>query len=121
MDEHFLQRLCLFLTICGIVILFFLVVTIEPKNIKISDIDESMIGYYVTVYGVVSSKPIWSEENLFFDLSDGEKSIKVVMFSRDTRKYNELKIRKGNEVVVIGRVSEYKGELEIVAEKIVVK
>ena len=117
-DDENLKKICLILTIIGLIVLFFVVNNIKPLQVNISQIDESKIGNYIMVTGKIITKPVWKNDNLFFTIKDESGKIKIVMFSQDTRKYPELNIAKNDEVLVEGRVNEYKGELEIVAKKI---
>jgi RPA family protein len=68
----------------------------------------------VKVVGYVKNKPILKNNVLLFSISDkSNKSINVVMF--DVKQFN---ISKDDLVLVIGKIEEYKNELEIVAKSI---
>ncbi len=99
-----------FLTaIFGTALLLFLSQSLEPKLVRISDIDENMLERDVKVQGSITS--VKSYENLaVFTLQDGSGKIPVVV-------YNPKENLSGN-AEVIGKVKEYYSKLEIEASKI---
>ena len=81
---------------------------------EISSIDYSSLGMNVKVIGYVKNKPILKNNVLLFSISDeSNKSINVVMFN-----VKQFNISKDDLVLVIGKIEEYKNELEIVAKSI---
>lgn len=111
-----IRTISLFLSIIGLLALAFLSFIIEPEKVEISEIDRKMVGHYVSTSGKVVNKPILKDSGIFFTITDGKKSIKVVIFSRYFPE--ELVISKNDEVEVIGKIQEYKGKLEIVGKKV---
>jgi len=117
-SDDSLAKFSLALTIVGIVALYFVVQNTEPVRLEISDISHAMVGNHVALNGYIN-KMAWRGDNLFITLENNGSSIKVVMFSRETKKFSGLReLEKGDEISVVGRVGEYKTELEIIAEKI---
>ena len=110
-SDRKLMKLCLAMSFIGIIVLFFVVQSIEPRQASIAEINNDMVGELVAVSGVAGNV-YNSEDTLFFDLSDNGGKIKVVMFQSSTE------ISQGNAVTVTGKVSLYKNELEIVASSI---
>ncbi len=116
-SDLFLQRISFIITIIGIILLFFIVQNIEPEKIMIKDIDESIIGSYVSVSGIVKSVKI--TENVFFSLCDSDSCIKAVVFEKIAKKKPEAyNLRNMDKVVLSGRINLYNNELEIIAEDI---
>ncbi len=98
----------------GIFFLFTFSYFIEYKELEISSIDYSSLGMNVKVIGYVKNKPILKNNVLLFSISDeSNKSINVVMFN-----VKQFNISKDDLVLVIGKIEEYKNELEIVAKSI---
>jgi DNA/RNA endonuclease YhcR with UshA esterase domain len=115
-----LERISFFLTIIGIISLYFIVQNIEPQDTAILSVTGELIGRQVLVSGIIKEKPYWhSDGHLFLTLQQNGSQIKVVMFDREARKYPGLKnLTKGMNISVTGSVDEYEGELEIVAKRI---
>jgi len=103
-----LTKLALLTALAGTILLIILSKSLEPKEISISEINEKMIDEYVKISGNVTSAKTYSSLTVF-TLKDETDEIKVAS-------YKEFNI-SGN-VEVIGKVQEYKGILEIEAEKI---
>ena len=109
-----ISLISLIITLIGIFFLFIFSYFVEYKELEISSIDYSSIGMNVKVVGYVKNEPILKNNVLLFSISDkSNKSINVVMF--DVKQFN---ISKDDLVLVIGKIEEYKNELEIVAKSI---
>lgn len=109
--------LSLAMAVAGLVALFIITLSIEPREITVSEISSELSGQVVVASGTISSY-FSKEGNVFITLEDGA-SIKVVMFSRDAQKQPWVyDLRKGDSISVQGRVQLYKNELEIVAESV---
>ena len=93
----------------GLIALFFLAFYLEPKPSQISEITESNFGEFVKLTGEVIKLKQGTITQ--FDLVDERDAIKIISFKR-------LNISNGDRVEVIGKVDDYKGLLEINAEKI---
>jgi RecJ-like exonuclease len=103
-----LTKFALFTAILGTALLLFLSQGIEPKLVKISEIDENMLEQNVKVQGTVISIKQY-ESIIVFDLQDESGQIPVVAYAMENLSGN---------AEVIGRVKEYYGKLEIEASKI---
>ena len=119
MNDKYLLRLCLFCSILGLVILFIGVQYVEAKVISIGEISEDEIGALVSVEGRVYSS-YYNGEHLFFTLKDDTGKIKIVIFENSIKrlKINPGEIRNGVKMGIEGEVKKYKGELEILPERI---
>lgn len=110
MNETHLLRICLSVAVVGILALFFLAETLEAKEIEISEITPEYIGQTVSVFGTISTMTI-HEGMTFMTLEDSKELFPVVFFL-------ELSdISSEDEILVSGKVQEYKGRLQIVGEK----
>lgn len=111
MNETQLLRICLSVAVIGIVSLFFLTKTLEAKEVKISSITPEYIGQTISTSGTVS-KIAFNNEMTFITLEADEENFPVVFFQ-------EIKdVFSGEQIVVSGKVQEYKGNLQIVGEHI---
>ncbi len=103
-----LAKYALVTALIGIFLLIFLAEKIEPREIKIADINDFMIDEYVKITANVTASD--KKETLtLITLQDETGSIKTVVY--------EL-VNFSGEVEVTGKVVEYNGELEIQADKI---
>lgn len=91
-------------SVMGVLIILFVAERTNVELVSISEIDDSFIEKEIRVQGkVVSFKQL--EKVALFSVSDGEE-IKVVIF-------DEIDLKNGYDVEVVGKVVEYKGELEM--------
>ena len=117
-SDTLLAKISLAAAVSGLVLLFFLNAFAQPVETDIRLLDESWLEKRVAVNGSVEWYHL-SQNVLIFTLSDeiGLSKIKCVIFSPSVLQ-REL-VFKNAFLNVQGKVQRYKGELEIVAEKIV--
>lgn len=109
-----LTRISIAITIIGIIFLVIFSFSTSYKKVEISEINYNLIGQNIQTIGKVYSEPKISKNTLLFILSDeNHNKIDVVMFN-----IKEIFIEKGDKILVIGKVAEYKNNLEIIANKI---
>lgn len=113
-SDKSLMKLSLAMSITGVIALFFITQAVEPLKTSIDDIRDSMAGRDVAVHGTIGS--IEMGENIFMTLVNGTK-INAVALGKDARNVNK-NLTVGMNVTVIGKVSVYKGSLEIIVKKI---
>ncbi|MFA4907195.1 MAG: OB-fold nucleic acid binding domain-containing protein [archaeon] len=106
--------LALLISIGGTAGLLFLSLFVEPAQITIGEINPGMAGQRIVVTGIVKGA-FFAKNTLFFSLSDGNE-VKAVLFSPSNEEISLAK--KGKRLKAIGKVAEYRGEMELVAEKI---
>jgi len=118
MNDKTLVRISLGISLIGVLGLFLFVQTIEPLNVEVSRIDDSMIGKSVEVSGNIDSFSV-KEGNVFLTIDDGTGKISVVMFERDARRNSGVySLKEGGNVTVSGKIALYRSELEIIADSI---
>ena len=116
-SDKSLFRLSLCAAAAGLFALVAVAILIEPKHVAIAEITESDAGGLVVVRGEISSYSS-KDENVFITLNDSA-AIRIVLFSREAGKQPWVyDLKKRDAISVQGRVQVYRGELEIVAEKI---
>lgn len=105
-----LEKLSLLISLLGIILLIFLSQTLEPKQIKISEISSKMLEGYVKIQGNLTS--IKNLDNMqILKVEDETEGISVIVFEK-------INLSNGMQIEVIGKVTRYKGSLEIEAQKI---
>lgn len=114
LNDALLARISLVLAVFGVAALGLLAEVQKPVDADISELGGLDIGSRVSVKGSVAE--IFKARNaLVFTVYDGN-FVKAVVFS-PSEEEKEI-VRKGNIVEVRGRLQNYKGEIEIIAEKI---
>lgn len=101
---------CVFI---GLVGLYFISGSVEPKFVSLEKIDESYLNQIVKTSGAINKIYLSNSSTLFLDLEEGRESLEVVKFNVD---YTNLK--KDDYVEVEGEVSLYQNKLEIIAREI---
>jgi aspartyl/asparaginyl-tRNA synthetase len=118
MDDKTLMRISFVIAVAGIAALIAAVQFAEPKMVKISDVNEKLVGQTILVNGTVDSVSI-KEGNIFIKLTADKDSIDVVMFKQQAENSADAYIlKKGDFLTVAGKINFYKNELEIVASSI---
>ncbi len=108
------------MSVIGLVLIYQSARALEPKPMPIASIDNSVIGEYVEITGYVESME-FGKNAIFIKLSDGYKNIDVVVFSELMKALGDgvkNDFPTGSVISVRGVVSEYKGSLEIVPERV---
>ena len=112
MKEKTLLKIALITSLLGILILYLISdnINLEEKNIEKITIDNK--DEFVKIKGKVSNV-IDTEKVTIIEITQPNE-IKVVLFKNDNK---PTAIEKGQEVEIIGKVDEYEGSLEIIANK----
>lgn len=93
----------------------------KPKKVKIGEIDKSMVGQWVSVRAKILKmieRPSRTREQItIITLHEGESTIEVVYWADTAKKIPaDQKPAEGDNVRVVGKVSEYRGRLQIAIE-----
>jgi len=104
-------KILLPVSILGISLLLLLSNILEPKLIAINKINENMLDQNVKIEGTIEKVQNKGSFEIF-SLKDSTKSIDVLC---------ECNLTLKNNLTVIGKVQEYKNNLQIQAEKIIKK
>jgi len=113
MKEKTLLKTALIVSLLGLSIIFFISDNIEIKEKNIEKITIENIDDFVKLSGIVS-KVIDTEKVTIMEITQPQQ-ITVVLFKDENK---TMPIREGNEVEVIGKVDEYEGKLEIIADRL---
>jgi len=113
MRTEALAKIALCTSIVGLFALYFLSENLEPKLISISEVDEKALDEYVKISGQITSAK--ETEGLhILRIKDASGEIEVVIFKDE----DELKFKPGQDVEVIGKISEFRGRQQIEAVEV---
>ena len=113
MEQEKIALIALLASVTGILLLFAMAQSIEPKEMKIQEITIEEEGLQVKINARVEE---FSQRQgiAFMQLYDGTGKIKAIAF--EAEKFPEL--GKGILAGFEGKIQIYKGELELVLEKV---
>lgn len=114
-----LLKIALITSLIGLIGLILFTPSIEVKKVKIEDINRGMIDEEVSIDCVVSNvKTSSSGSSYFLTINDGTGQMPLVIFESQLAQMqsNSLEIEefKNKKVNVVGKITEYNGELEII-------
>jgi len=112
MKNQTLLKISLIISILGIIILLFLLNIIKPTQIKIKNLDDNYLNQKVELKGIIQGIKTYKESNFqIITINDSTGKIDITLD-------NPINITKNKSVTVIGKVTEYKNNLQIQADKI---
>ena len=113
MKEKTLLKAALIISLLGLVVLYLISdnIKIEEKNLEKITLGNK--GEFVKIKGTISNL-VNTDKVAILEITQPQK-ITVVLIKNSN---NAMQIKPGNEVEVIGKVDEYNGKLEIVADKL---
>jgi DNA/RNA endonuclease YhcR with UshA esterase domain len=119
MEDSFIFKIALTMSIVGLVGMMFSVNLITAREVKISEINRGMLDEDVTLEGLVQDVKKSSRSNTYFlDIMDGTGKISVIVFESsavDLEKTNQSIYTLNNKrVKVTGKISEYQGKMELI-------
>lgn len=114
-----LLRIALVTSLIGLIGLIAFTPSIEVKEVKIKDITRAMIDEEVSIDCVVSDvKSSKSGSSYFLTISDGTGQMPLIIFESQIAQMqtNNLEIEdfKDKKVNVVGKITEYNNEMEII-------
>ena len=113
MKEKSLLKVALICSLLGLLILYLISGNIEIKEKDIEKITIDNKDEFVKLNGIVNNVIDTEKVTLIKILQPQE--ITVVLFKNENK---TMPIRQGNEVEVIGKVDEYEGKMEIIADRL---
>lgn len=117
-DEKLL-KIALVTCLIGIIGLIIFTPSVEVKKVTIKDISKSMIDEEVSINCVVTDiSQSNTKNNYFLTINDGTGQISLIIFERQANEIQSkgFKINdfKGKKVNVVGKITQYKSQLEII-------
>jgi len=106
--------LILVLAVIGLAGIYFAVGSIEPIELKIESIEESMSGRLVRISGKITNIRKSSSGNSYWTVDDGSTITVPILDNR----FKSLALKRGDSVEVMGLVTKYKEELEVMPKEI---
>ena len=113
MDETQLFRIAIVVALLGMIVLFFAARNVEINETTINKINIGQSENYVAVRGVVKSIKYTNSSTIITILQTTE--IQAVAFSPN------IIVQVGDEVMIKGKNSEFRGQAQIIADSIIKK
>jgi RecJ-like exonuclease len=112
-----MMLLILVLAIVGLTGIYFAVGNIKPIELRIEDIEDSMAGRLVKISGRIGNIRKSKAGNLYWTIDDGSNITVPIL----DNKFKKLTLKRGDIVEIVGLVTKYKEELEIMPKEIYMK
>ena len=114
-----LLKIALITSLVGIIGLIAFTPTIEVKEVDIKDINRGMIDEEVRLDGVISDiAQSKSKTSYFLTINDGEAQIQLIIFESQVGEIQSRNIDiedfRGHKVEVLGTVTQYNSEMELI-------
>ena len=110
MKENTLLKTALICSLTGLIILYFISMKIDIKEYRPSILNKN-VGDDVKLEGIVTK--ISSTEDVSFVEIAHTNQVTIVMFSA-----KNISLSKGNLIEVFGKIEDYKGREEIIAQRV---
>lgn len=114
-----LLKIALITSLIGLIGLIIFTPSIEVKKVEIQDINRGMIDEEVSIDCVVSDvKSSASKSSYFLTINDGTGQMSLIIFESQLAQLEDNGIAvesyKGKKVSVVGTVTEYNSQLELI-------
>jgi DNA/RNA endonuclease YhcR with UshA esterase domain len=105
------------LAVIGLTAIYFAVINIKPIELKIASIEDSMVDRLVKINGTIDYIRKSKTNNFYWTVDDGSNITVPIL----DNKFKKLSVKKGDSVGIIGLVTKYNGELEVMPKEIYVE
>ena len=114
-----LLKIALITSLIGLIGLIIFTPSIEVKKVEIQDINRGMIDEEVSIEGVVSDvKSSASKSSYFLTVNDGTDQMSLIIFESQLAQLEDngidIQSYKGKKVNVVGTVTQYNSQLELI-------
>ena len=114
-----LLKIALITSLIGLIGLIIFTPSIEVKKVEIQDINRGMIDEEVSIEGVVSGvKSSASKSSYFLTVNDGTGQMSLIIFESQLAQLEDngidIESYKGKKVNVVGTVTQYNSQLELI-------
>lgn len=114
-----LLKITLITSLIGLIGLIIFTPSIEVKKVEIQDINRGMIDEEVSIEGVVSDvKSSASKSSYFLTVNDGTGQMSLIIFESQLAQLEDngidIESYKGKKVNVVGTVTQYNSQLELI-------
>lgn len=123
LSKNFLLILSLFVSISGLVLIYFASLNIEPQKIAIRDITADMEGRRIITTGYLAEKRKHEDGHLFLTISDDKTKIQIPLFADFMKSLEQAGITAddfhlNDKISVRGMLENYKGKLQIIPKNL---
>lgn len=114
-----LLKIALITSLIGLIGLIIFTPSIEVKKVEIQDINRGVIDEEVSIEGVVSDvKSSASKSSYFLTVNDGTGQMSLIIFESQLAQLEDngidIESYKGKKVNVVGTVTQYNSQLELI-------
>lgn len=114
-----LLKIALITSLIGLIGLIIFTPSIEVKKVEIQDINRGMIDEEVSIEGVVSDvKSSASKSSYFLTVNDRTDQMSLIIFESQLAQLEDngidIESYKGKKVNVVGTVTQYNSQLELI-------
>ncbi len=114
MNDSKILKISLIVTVVGLLGIIFLSGYVNPEKLTIKQIDKSKIDNQVELDVKIDSIKKTKSNTQIIKITDNTGSINLVIFPSTDFK---TKLIKGQKITLVGRVTQYNGNLEIILEE----
>ena len=114
MHDREVISLSLAIATAGLLMLFFAASAAKPEEVSIAELGSSQLGATVKVAGEVAKVRNHEAGHVFLRIRDGTGEVAVPLFRRVAQEVDRSCLEEGARIEIVGRVEEYRGELEVV-------
>ena len=107
-------KISIVIAVIGIIALFFIT---QYNNETITKIKDLKQGQIERITGMVTSVYVSKDDHVFLKVADNTGEISVIAF-KSSNIDTAYELENGDQISVLGKVDEYKNELEIIAKEI---
>ncbi len=107
-------KLAIAIVVIAVITLFFFTQCNDENATKIKDLK---IGQTEKLTGMINSVFVSKNNHIFIKLADNTGEVTVVAFNNSNIDTDEF--FNGDQISVIGRVSQYNGKMEIIAKRLI--
>lgn len=117
-----LLKIALVTSLIGLIGLIAFTPTIEVKEVDIKDINRGMIDEEVSIKGVITDVAQSSSKTSYFlTINDGEAQIQLIIFESQVAEIESKNLDidsfKNHKVQVVGTVTQYNSEMELILSR----
>jgi RecJ-like exonuclease len=116
-SSKYITILIFILSIIGLVTIYISVINIKPLELKIESIEDSMVDRLVKVNGKIDNIRKSKSGNFYWTVDDGSNITIPILDD----KFKKLDVKSGDSVEILGLVTKYNDELEVMPKEIYVK
>ncbi len=117
MQDEKIFKIAIITTVIGLIGVIILTGYVNPEQLTIKQIDKTKIDKQVQITATVTDVIQTKTGTQILTLEDDTSSINLVIFPSINVDSNNINQYKNKQVTVIGQVTEYKGQVELILEE----